>query len=84
MFSDLRGARAALVGSAVLMGRSLDRQLRYGMTFVEEDSESEAFSLLLNHRVQADFCIRMICREAVTARCSKKPRMPQIRWVSQS
>jgi hypothetical protein len=54
-FSDLRGARVALVGSAVLMGQSLESQLRYGMTFVEADSESEAFTMLRNNRVHAVF-----------------------------
>ncbi len=54
-FSDLRNAEVALVGSAVLMGQSLDRQLGYAMSFVEANSEEEAFGLLRAGKVQAAF-----------------------------
>ena len=45
-FSDLRGQRVALVGSAQLLGRKLDKQLGYGMTFVDAKNDDEAFNLV--------------------------------------
>lgn len=54
-FSDLRNAQVALVGSAVLMGQSLDKQLGYAMSFVEANNEDEAFGLLRAGKVQAVF-----------------------------
>ena len=54
-FSDLRNAQVALVGSAVLMGQSLDKQLGYSMSFVEANNEDEAYGLLRSGKVQAVF-----------------------------
>lgn len=45
-FSDLRGQRVAVVGSAQLLGRQLDRTLGYGMAIVDVASDQEAFKRL--------------------------------------
>ena len=45
-FSDLRGQRVAVVGSAQLLGRKLDKQLGYGMTFIDVKTDDEGFNLV--------------------------------------
>lgn len=45
-FSDLRGQRVAVVGSAQLLGRKLDKQLGYGMTFVDVKNDDEGFNMV--------------------------------------
>ncbi len=54
-FSDLKDLTIAAVGSAQLMGRTLEAQLRYGMKFENADSDSEALKMLKDGRVQAVF-----------------------------
>ena len=56
-FSDLRGQRVALVGSAQLLGRKLDKQLGYGMNFVDAKSDNEAFDMVKKGQVAAAFTV---------------------------
>lgn len=56
-FTDLRGRTVALVGSAQLSGRRLDRHLGYGMRFVDVDTEDKAIELLKAGSVQAVFSL---------------------------
>lgn len=53
--SDLKGATVALVGSAQLLGQTLERQLGYGMIFVQAESDDEAIALLKSNLVHAIF-----------------------------
>ena len=52
-FSDLRGQSVAVVGSAALMGRKLDKQLGYGMNIVDAKDDAEAFEWVRTGRVAA-------------------------------
>lgn len=52
-FSDLRGQRVALVGSAQLLGRQLDKQHGYGMIVVDADSDAKAFEMVKRGQVAA-------------------------------
>jgi TRAP-type uncharacterized transport system substrate-binding protein len=52
-FSDLRGQRVAVVGSAQLLGRKLDKQLGYGMQFVDVKTDDEGFNLVKTGQVAA-------------------------------
>jgi TRAP-type uncharacterized transport system substrate-binding protein len=56
-FSDLniKGVRVVLVGSATLMGQTLERQLGYGMTFLQADSDEQAMTMLVNNQADAIF-----------------------------
>ena len=56
-FSDLniKGVKVVLVGSAALMGQTLERQLGYGMTFLQADSDEKAISLLQTRQADAIF-----------------------------
>lgn len=45
-FSDLRGKTVALVGSAQLLGRQLDKQLGYGMNMIDVDTDAAAFEMV--------------------------------------
>jgi ABC-type amino acid transport substrate-binding protein len=56
-FSDLniKGVKVVLVGSAALMGQTLERQLGYGMTFLQADSDEKAISLLQSRQADAIF-----------------------------
>lgn len=54
-FSDLKGARVALVGSAQLTGQSLEEQLGYGMSFRPADTADKAFEMLNADKVDAVF-----------------------------
>lgn len=56
-FSDLRGQRVALVGSAQLMGRRLDKMLGYNMQFVDVKTDGEAFEMVKNGSVAAAFTV---------------------------
>lgn len=56
-FSDLRGQRVALVGSAQLMGRRLDKMLGYGMQFVDVKTDADAFALVKSGQVAAAFTV---------------------------
>ena len=56
-FSDLRGQRVALVGSAQLLGRQLDKRLGYGMQFVDAKDDAAAFDLVKKGEVAAAFTI---------------------------
>jgi TRAP-type uncharacterized transport system substrate-binding protein len=55
-FSELKGMTVAAVGSAQLMGQTLEKQLRYGMNFVVADDD-EALRLLRAGKVQAVFTL---------------------------
>lgn len=52
-FSDLRGQRVAVVGSAQLLGRKLDKQLGYGMQFVDVKTDDEGFNMVKTGQVAA-------------------------------
>ena len=56
-FSDLKGASVALVGTAQLLGQTLENQLRYGMQFLVADSDAHAIKLLDANQVQAIFTL---------------------------
>ena len=56
-FSDLKGMTIAVVGSAQLMGQSLERQVGYEMKFVLADSDDQALSMLKAGQVQAIFTL---------------------------
>lgn len=56
-FSDLRGQRVALVGSAQLLGRKLDNQLGYNMQFIDAKSDAEAFDMVKKAQVAAAFTV---------------------------
>lgn len=56
-FSDLRGQRVALVGSAQLLGRKLDKQLGYNMQFIDAKSDAEAFDMVKKAQVAAAFTV---------------------------
>ena len=56
-FADLRGQRVAVVGSAQLLGRKLDKQLGYGMQFVDVKTDAEAFDLVKKAQVAAAFTV---------------------------
>ena len=52
-FADLRGQRVALVGSAQLLGRKLDKQLGYNMQFVDVKSDADGFAMVKKGEVAA-------------------------------
>ncbi len=52
-FSDLRGKKVALVGSAQLLGRQLDKQHGYGMVLVDADNDDAAFKMVQSGQVAA-------------------------------
>ena len=54
-FSDLKGAQVALVGSAQLLGATLEKQTGYGMRFVAADTDDQAVAQLLAGHIQAVF-----------------------------
>jgi TRAP-type uncharacterized transport system substrate-binding protein len=56
-FSDLRGQRVALVGSAQLLGRKLDKQLGFNMTAIDAKSDAEAFDMVKKGQVAAAFTV---------------------------
>lgn len=56
-FSDLRGQPVAVVGSAQLLGRRLDKMLGYGMQFVDVKSDADGFAMVKNGQVAAAFTV---------------------------
>jgi TRAP-type uncharacterized transport system substrate-binding protein len=56
-FSQLKGLTVAVVGSAQLMGQTLEKQLAYGMRFVVAESDDQAVALLRAGQVQAIFTL---------------------------
>jgi hypothetical protein len=56
-FSDLniKGIKVVLVGSAALMGQTLERQLGYGMTFLQAESDEQAITMLQSKQADAIF-----------------------------
>ena len=56
-FTSLRGKPVALVGSAALLGRQLDKQLGLNMVFVDAKSDSEAFDMVTKNHVAAAFTV---------------------------
>ena len=56
-FSDLRGQRVALVGSAQLLGRRLDKQLGYGMQVIDVKDDGAAFEMVKTGQVAAAFTV---------------------------
>jgi len=54
-FSELKGLSIAAVGSAQLMGRTLESQLGYGMKFENVDNDDQALARLRAGQVQAVF-----------------------------
>jgi TRAP-type uncharacterized transport system substrate-binding protein len=56
-FSELKGMTVATVGSAQLMGQTLEKRLGYGMNFVVADTDDQAVGLLRTGKVQAIFTL---------------------------
>lgn len=56
-FTELRGQRVALVGSAQLLGRRLDKQLGYNMQFVDVKDDTTAFEMTRKGEVAATFTV---------------------------
>lgn len=56
-FSELRGQSVALVGSAQLLGRKLDKQLGYGMQFIDAKDDGAAFDMVKKGTVAAAFTV---------------------------
>jgi ABC-type amino acid transport substrate-binding protein len=56
-FSELRGRRVALVGSAQLLGRQLDRALNYKMDLVDVDTDKAAFDMVRSGAVAATLSV---------------------------
>lgn len=56
-FSDLKGKTIALVGSAQLIGRALEKQLGYGMNFIDVDKDDQAFEMAKQGKVHAVFTV---------------------------
>lgn len=56
-FSDLniKGVKVVLVGSAVLLGQTLERQLGYGMTFLQAENDEQAITMLQSKQADAIF-----------------------------
>ncbi|NHZ83532.1 hypothetical protein F2P44_30325 [Massilia sp. CCM 8695] len=55
--SELRGAPVALVGSAQLMVRQLDKVLGYNMRYIDVDSDAIAFQKVLSGEAYAAFSV---------------------------
>lgn len=56
-FSELRGQTVALVGSAQLLGRKLDKQLGYGMQFIDAKDDGAAFEMVKQGTAAAAFTV---------------------------
>lgn len=56
-FSELRGKTVALVGSAQLLGRRLDKQLGMGMQFRDVKDDATAFDMVKKGHVAAAFTV---------------------------
>lgn len=56
-FSDLRGKRVALVGSAQLLGRQLSKQLNMQMNIVDVDTDAAAFEMVKKGTVAATLSV---------------------------
>lgn len=59
-FSQLRGLPVALVGSAQLLGRQLDKQLGFNMRFIDvdgKDADAKAFEMVKTGKVYAAFTV---------------------------
>lgn len=54
-FSELKGARVAVVGSTQLLGQTLNKVLNHGMELVIAESDDKAVELLNANQVQAIF-----------------------------
>lgn len=56
-FSELRGKTVALVGSAQLLGRRLDKQFGYGMQFIDVKDDASAFEMVKKGQAAAAFTV---------------------------
>jgi TRAP-type uncharacterized transport system substrate-binding protein len=56
-FSDLKGQKVALVGSAQLLARQLEKQLSYGLDFVDVDTDAKALDMVKSGEVAAAFSV---------------------------
>lgn len=56
-FTDLRGKRVALVGTASLLVRRLDKQLGLGMSFVDAKDDATAIAMVKSGQVAASFTV---------------------------
>ena len=54
-FSDLKGAKVAVVGSTQLLGQTLNAQLGYAMQLQIAESDDQAVRMLRDNKVQAIF-----------------------------
>lgn len=54
-FSELKGAKVAVVGSTQLLGHTLNQQTNYAMEFLIAESDDQAIKMLKANQVQAIF-----------------------------
>lgn len=54
-FSDLKGAKVAVVGSTQLLGQTLNQQTNFAMEFLIAESDDQAIKMLKANQVQAIF-----------------------------
>ena len=54
-FSELKGVTVVLVGSAQVLGQTLENQMGYGMKFLQADSDEEAVKMLQSNQAEAIF-----------------------------
>ena len=72
-FSSLRGQRVAVVGSTALLGRKLEQRLRYGLHFVDVETDDQAFQLVTSGKVAAALTVSGWPSGTVGARLWPKP-----------
>jgi TRAP-type uncharacterized transport system substrate-binding protein len=80
-FSDLKGKKIALVGSADLMGRTLERTLGYGMQFVTAKDDNDALAKLRAGQVHAVFSVTGWAKNGVFADLKNVEGQPALAFV---
>lgn len=56
-FTDLKGQKVALVGTAQLLGRQLEKLLSYGLNFIDVEKDGQAFDMVRTGEVAAAFSV---------------------------
>lgn len=80
-FSDLKGKKIALVGSADLMGRTLEKTLGYGMQFVTAKDDADGLSKLRSGQVHAVFSVTGWAKAGVFADLKNVEGQPALAFV---
>lgn len=65
-FSDLKGQNVAVVGSAALLGNTLNRLLKYNMRLIEVPSDEAGFTAVTNGQAVAMFTVSGLPSGAVS------------------